>query len=107
MAQNQEIILPKTPSAPTTGWQAFLAEKSTEWKNSEKRCSMKKNLKAFIRKSQKQWSQLEEDERCHYSTLDTGEQTKRRKSCRERLTDSLNAEIDSTSSMYVVHNCSK
>ena len=102
MAGNEETVLLQSPSAPTTGWQEFLAEKSTIWKSSQKRPSGLNALNVFIRKSKKQWSKLSEDERFHYSTLDTEELKKRRKSCRERLVNDLDAEIDSTSSMCVI-----
>ena len=98
MAGNEETVLPQSPSAPTTGWQAFLKEKSAELKSSEKRRTAKMPWQPFVRKSKRQWSKLSKDEKDHYSSIDTGEHIKSRASFSERLLKDLNAEIDFTSS---------
>jgi len=98
MAGNKETVLPQCPSAPTTGWQAFLKEKSAELKSSEKRRSSQNALTAFIQKSKRQWSKLSKDEKDNYSSIDTGEHIKSRATCHKRLLKDLNAEIDFTSS---------
>jgi len=101
MAGNEENDLSQSPSAPITGWHAFLKEQSNELKSSGKRCSSQNSFTAFIRKSKRQWSRLSKNEKLHYSTLDT---KKSRENCRKRLLKDLNAEIDSTvsTSTYVV-----
>ena len=97
MAVNEETVLPQSPTAPTTGWQAFLKEKSTELKSSEKKCTSQNFLAAFIRKSKREWSKLSRNEKDYYSILDTGEHINTRACCRKRLLKDLNAEIDSAS----------
>ena len=59
MAGNEETVLPQSLSAPTTGWQAFLKEKSAELKSSEKRRSSQNALTAFCSEEQETMVQTE------------------------------------------------